>query len=112
MATFPGSGYKTRRRSGWLNSVRVDSLRSFSRRGYLAKQAGYTTANRVEGELYEAFSALAEVPGQGHRREDLTHKDLLFFAVYSYMIVFRIADPIEIVRVLHGRRNLKRLLKP
>ena len=52
---------------------------------YLAKQAGYTTANRVEGELYEAFSALAEVPGQGHRREDLTHKDLLFFAVYSYI---------------------------
>lgn len=78
----------------------------------LAKQAGYAIANRVEGELYEAFGALAEVPGQGHRREDLTRKDLLFFNVYSYMIVFRIADPIEIVRVLHGRRNLKRLLKP
>ena len=41
----------------------------------------------------------------------LTSHPVLFFTVYSYMIVYRSKTPIEIVRVLHGKRNVRRLLQ-
>ena len=78
---------------------------------YLAEHAGVDTANRVEDEIYAAFESLARMPGQGHRRPDLTSHPVLFVAVYSYMIVFRRKDPLEIVGVLHAKRNLEDILK-
>jgi len=36
---------------------------------------------------------------------------VLFFSLYQYMIVYRRAATLEIVAVLHGKRNVKRLLK-
>jgi antitoxin ParD1/3/4/toxin ParE1/3/4 len=79
---------------------------------YLYQRAGLAVADRVESELYGAFARLATTPGQGHTRTDLTSSyDVRFYAVYSYMIVYRTRQPLEIVRVLHGRRNLKRLLR-
>ena len=68
-------------------------------------------ANRIQSELVDAFESLADVPGKGHKRPDLTNKDLLFFSVYQYMIVYRQAAMVEIVAVLHGKRDVKRLLK-
>jgi len=46
-------------------------------------------ANRVESELFETFEALARTPGQGHKRTDLTAEAVLFFPVYSYLVVYR-----------------------
>jgi plasmid stabilization system protein ParE len=43
-----------------------------------------SVADRVQSEFYEAFSALARMPGQGHRRKDLTLRPVLFFPLYSY----------------------------
>jgi hypothetical protein len=40
-------------------------------------------------ELVDAFEDLAEAPGKGHRRPDLTKRDVLFFTEYQYMIVYR-----------------------
>lgn len=77
---------------------------------FLYTSASLDTANRVEAELYAAFSDLARAPGQGHQRSDLTSHPVLFFTVYSYMIVYRVRTPLEIVRVLHGNRNVKRIL--
>lgn len=56
---------------------------------------------------------LARNPFLGHNREDLTsRKDLLFWPVYSYLIIYRPASkPVEIFRILHGVRNLKALLR-
>ena len=51
------------------------------------------------------------VPGKGHKRPDLTSRDVLFFSVYQYMIVYRRTELVEIVAVLHGKRDVKRLLK-
>jgi plasmid stabilization system protein ParE len=78
---------------------------------YLFRRAGLDMANRIESELYNTFEALARMPGQGHRRPDLTDAPVLFFALYQYLIVYRTKTPIEIVRVLHGRRNVERMLK-
>jgi plasmid stabilization system protein ParE len=40
-------------------------------------------ANRIQGESVDAFESLAEAPGKGHRRPDLTGLDVLFFSVYQ-----------------------------
>jgi plasmid stabilization system protein ParE len=77
---------------------------------HLFREAGLAIANRVESEILAEFAALAETPGKGHRRPDLTRHDVLFCTLYEYMIVYRQA-PVEILAVLHGRRNMKRLFK-
>jgi toxin ParE1/3/4 len=78
---------------------------------YLLGEAGLAVANRIQGELVDAFESLADFPGKGHRRSDLTSRDVLFFSAYQYMIVYRGAATVEIVAVLHGKRDVKRLLK-
>jgi len=78
---------------------------------YLHARAGIEVANRVEAEIYDAFETLAKNPRLGHKRSDLTSHPVLFFSVYSYMIVYRPRPQLEIARVLHGKRNLKRILE-
>jgi len=69
-------------------------------------------ADRVEAELFEMFEALARMPGQGRRREDLTPRPVLFYPLYSYLIVYQPdVDPIRIMAVLRGARDVKRVLK-
>ena len=70
-------------------------------------------AKRVREELRATMRRLAEMPGLGHMREDLVAIDpaLRFFSVYSYLIVYRTeTDPLEVVRVLHGARDVRRIL--
>jgi plasmid stabilization system protein ParE len=86
-----------------------DDLRQIWR--YLLGEAGLAIADRIQGGLVDAFEGLADVPGKGHKRPDLTSRNLLFFSVYQYMIVYRRAAMVEIVAVLHGKRNVKRLIK-
>jgi len=78
---------------------------------YLLGEAGLAVANRIQGELVDTFEGLADAPGKGHRRCDLTKLDVLFFSLYQYMIVYRRTKMVEIVAVLHGKRDVKRLLK-
>jgi len=55
--------------------------------------------------------ALAEMPGKGHVREDLTDDEVLFWPVYRYLVVYRPGTaPLEVVRVLHGARDVERIL--
>ena len=78
---------------------------------YLFERAGDEVANRVEFEFYAAFDALAQNPRIGHKRSDLTSYPVFFFTVYSYMIVYRPDTPLEIARVLHGKRDLRRIFR-
>jgi plasmid stabilization system protein ParE len=75
-----------------------DDLRQIWR--YLLGEAGLAIANRIQGELLDAFERLTDVPGKGHRRPDLTRRDVWFSSVYQYMIVYRRATLVEIVAVL------------
>ncbi len=63
-------------------------------------------------DIYEYIAQGGATPGKGHRREDLTGRPVLFWPVRSYQIIYR-AQPetLEIIAVLHGKRNIKRLLK-
>jgi antitoxin ParD1/3/4/toxin ParE1/3/4 len=75
------------------------------------RQESTQAATRVLARLRNAMRRLAERPGMGHLREDLADEKLRFWPVYSYLIIYR-ADvrPIQVVRVLHGSRDVRSLL--
>jgi plasmid stabilization system protein ParE len=67
-------------------------------------------ADRVIRELRVAMEGLAEMPGKGHRRSDVRNPRYRFWTAYSYVIgYFADADPVQIIRVVHGRRDFRRL---
>jgi antitoxin ParD1/3/4 len=69
-------------------------------------------ANRIESEFSELFRSLGRMPGQGHTRKDLTKRPVLFFPLYSFLIVYQPdVKPIRIMAVLRGTRNVKRILQ-
>jgi plasmid stabilization system protein ParE len=68
-------------------------------------------ARRVMAEIHTACARLAENPHLGHRREDLTDQPVLFWPVRAYFIIYQPeTTPLEIVRVLHGARDIPNLL--
>ena len=68
-------------------------------------------AGRILERFLKAFRTLAGMPGMGHFRPDLTEEPLRFWLVSSYLIVYRPeTEPLEIIRVLHGARDLAELL--
>ena len=80
--------------------------------GYTGKNSGREAAFDLEEVLSDAFSRLADYPGLGHKRHDLTSLELYFYTVDPYLIVYRRAvDPLQIVGVLHTSRDVKRLLQ-
>ena len=64
-------------------------------------------ADRWIGKLFDAFEALEQTPGMGHKREDLTVYAVLFWPVGAYLIIYRAhRRPIEIVAVTQGSRDI------
>jgi antitoxin ParD1/3/4/toxin ParE1/3/4 len=69
-------------------------------------------ADRIENELHDLFATLARMPAMGHKRQDLRHRDLRFFPLYSFMVAYQPDEvPLVIVGVLRGKRNFKKALK-
>ena len=59
-----------------------------------------------------AMEQLTEFPGLGHRRQELTDRDVRFYLVNRYFIVYRIDRvPLNILRVIYASRNIKKALK-
>jgi toxin ParE1/3/4 len=78
---------------------------------YLVAEAGPRVARKVMRELPSGIRLVARNPGLGHVREDLIGEPLKFWPVYSYLIVYDPgAKPVEIVRVLHGKRNIEQIV--
>src|SRR5438132_13025683 len=72
-------------------------------------------ANRVEQAIYDACAFVAEAPMRGHSRPDLTTRSLRFWTLTrcpNYTVVYRPeTDPLQVIAVLHGKRNIRRILK-
>lgn len=72
-------------------------------------------ADRVENAIYEACSRIAQAPAAGQVRKDLTALPLRFWTLGrypNYLIVYDpLAMPVQIVRILHGMRDVKRILQ-
>jgi plasmid stabilization system protein ParE len=78
---------------------------------YIESQSRAEIADRVVSEIRARIEFLSGSPSVGHRRKDLSHHDLRFFASYSYLIVYRPnTNPLQIVSILHGRRDVEQIL--
>ncbi len=65
----------------------------------------------MRANIHQAISMLVAMPGMGHRRDDLTRQPLLFWPIGQYLIIDRPdTDPLEIVRVVSGYRDVGGLL--
>jgi plasmid stabilization system protein ParE len=81
---------------------------------YIAEDSE-TSADRVEQAIYDACEFLAEGPSRGHARPDLTLRSVRFWTLSrypNYTLVYRSETaPLQIVAVLHGKRNIRRILQ-
>ena len=67
-------------------------------------------ARRLRLQIFDACQRIVGNPGIGHSRADLTDKPVLFWPAGSYLIIYTAREPVEIVRVLHGARDIPSLL--
>jgi plasmid stabilization system protein ParE len=66
-------------------------------------------ADQLVEQFFSAFEHLAQWPRSGHTRADLTPRDVLFWPVGSYLIVYQRNEEnskVQIVAVLHAARDL------
>ncbi|HEX4136237.1 MAG TPA: type II toxin-antitoxin system RelE/ParE family toxin [Bryobacteraceae bacterium] len=72
-------------------------------------------ADCVELAIYDACEFVAASPLRGHSHPDLTGRLLRFWTLTrypNYTIVYRPETvPVQVLAVLHGKRNIKRILK-
>jgi plasmid stabilization system protein ParE len=75
-------------------------------------QDSINAADHWIAKLFEAFQSLAQSPGMGHRRPDLTAYPVLFWPVDAYLILYRVQNErIEIVAVTQGARDIPSFLR-
>jgi toxin ParE1/3/4 len=79
---------------------------------HVKEHSSVAIADRVESVIREKIVFLAGNPDAGHWRKNLTDEAVKFFPVYSYLIVYRPdTKPLQVVSVLHGRRDVEQILK-
>lgn len=62
-------------------------------------------------KLFDAFEALEQAPGMGHKREDLTSFPVLFWPVGAHLVLYRVqSERIEIVAVAQAARDIPAFL--
>jgi antitoxin ParD1/3/4 len=73
-------------------------------------------ADRVEAAIYRACELVAQTPMIGQLRKHSTKLLVRFWTVTrfpNYVLVYRPETrPLRIIRILHGKRNIQRILKP
>ena len=68
----------------------------------------FDAADRLRDEFRSVFERLAEFPYIGHVREDIVDASHRFSSVRSYLVVYRPEPrPLQIIRVIHGARDVK-----
>jgi plasmid stabilization system protein ParE len=72
-------------------------------------------ADRVENAIYDACTLIVQSPLAGQQRKDLTTLPLRFWILArypSYLIVYDPrSTPLQIIRILHGMQDVKRILQ-
>lgn len=78
---------------------------------YIAGQS-LQNAELVLQRLTDAFEKIAETPGMGHFRDDLPDDRFRVLAVSGYLVIYKDASPLAIVRVFRGTRDIARIRLP
>ena len=75
----------------------------------------FEAADRVEAEIIATCRRLAKHPLMETKRQDITPLPVRFWTIVkfpNYVIVYRPETvPLQVVAVLHGRRNLRAVLR-
>jgi antitoxin ParD1/3/4/toxin ParE1/3/4 len=67
-------------------------------------------AHLVAFRFEKAFRRIAEMPGIGHRREELRDKNARVLAVSGYLVIYDpTLEPVHILRIVRGARDLGRI---
>ena len=81
---------------------------------YIADQ-DVEQADAVAREIREAFELLAVMPGAGHRRRDVRDvrdERYRFWRANRFIIAyFRDTRPLQIIRIVGGHRDFRRIFK-
>lgn len=81
-------------------------------RAYLMQQGGTRLVRYVFGDIRKALNFLADTPGAGHLRPDLTDEPVKFWSVFSYLIVYDPKrKPLGIARILHAAQDIEILFQ-
>ena len=74
---------------------------------HVSSQSGDRPAESVVLELRKCFQFLAENPGVGHERSDLTEDPAVrFWTSFPYLVAFVAEEqPLAIVGIVHGARE-------
>ena len=87
-----------------------DSIIAYTVEHFGIKQARRLRANRLRANFERTLDALAANPNIGHTREDLDPEGRSFRYLVTmnlFIVVYQLTeDSIQIVRILHGMRNL------
>ncbi len=76
------------------------------------EQFGEEQAIKIEAVLFATFQRLADFPGMGRIRPDLTRKPFLFLLSKPFLIAYEPThDPVLTHGVLHGSRDIRRVLR-
>jgi len=79
---------------------------------YAAEVGDPDLADRIRDEIFDGIRVVARKPDLGHLRRDLANEPLRFWRVRSHLIIYRSeARPIQIVRILHGARDVQAVLR-
>jgi len=72
-----------------------------------------SAARRVRERIFDACENLADQPGMGHRRPDITAKEVRFWNVRGrFLIVYRdTSRPIQIIRIFRAGRDVDAALR-
>lgn len=77
---------------------------------YIA-QDSQKTAMKLLDSLFHTMDTLVVNPMLGHTQEDLTNKPVRFLTFkWHYLIIYKSSNPIEIVRILSGYRDISNIL--
>src|SRR5271168_2662940 len=82
---------------------------------WISAEDNRDAAERVEMEILATCHRLAKHPRMGTKRQDITLLPVRFWTVTkfpNYAIVYRPdAAPLQVIAVLHGKRDLKKALQ-
>lgn len=68
-------------------------------------------AKSIKQEFLNAFSMLADYPMAGHKREDLTAKNIRFWSLQRYAIVYEVVESaVHVSHIISNYRNFDELL--
>ena len=78
---------------------------------FIAEKDGIDRALHVHDKFLEIFEAVAASPNAGFRRPNLTGDSLRWRRLFRFLVIYDPeSSPVTILRILHGARDLERLL--